>query len=192
VSNYAERPNSPSQPSLVLVTGVQGTGKSTVAEAVADILGTTVLAHDWAMSALRPYAEIQTALDAVKPNGHRVVGWSIVTTLARSQLRQGRCIVLDGVARSPEIVQCREVAQQEGALLVVIMTKCTDRAVHRARVESRQRSIPNWYELDWDHVQVSLDAWEAPEDVDLILESTDPWESSMATLRSLLGSSRRP
>ena len=48
----------PGQPMLVLVTGLQGTGKSTVAELVADLLGAPVLAHDWAMSGLRPFPEI--------------------------------------------------------------------------------------------------------------------------------------
>ena len=52
---------------LVLVTGLPATGKSTMAEAAADILGAPVLAHDWAMSGLRPYPEIQRALDAMDP-----------------------------------------------------------------------------------------------------------------------------
>ena len=32
------------------------------------------------------------------------------------------------------------------------MTSCRDAELHRARVEGRQRQIPGWYELDWDHV----------------------------------------
>jgi hypothetical protein len=74
---------------LVLVTGVPGTGKSAVAEAAADIVGAAVLAHDWAMSALRPYAELQAALDAMEPPGNRRVGWSILASLAQAQLQRG-------------------------------------------------------------------------------------------------------
>ena len=96
------------RPTLVLVTGLPGTGKSTVAEATAEVFGAAVLGHDWAMSGLRPYQELQDALDAMEPSGHRVVGWSILYALAAAQLRAGRSVVLDGVARRSEIAACRE------------------------------------------------------------------------------------
>src|ERR1700756_3382593 len=87
-----------SAPLLVLVTGLPGTGKSTMADVAAAAFGAPVLGHDWAMSGLRPYPELQEALDAMGVRGHRGVGWSILWALARSQLRHGRSIVLDGVA----------------------------------------------------------------------------------------------
>ncbi len=177
----------PTQPLLVVVTGVQGTGKSTVAEAAAEMLGAAVLAHDWAMSGLRPYPELQAALDAMHPPGHRVVGWSILDYLARAQLRRGCSVVLDGVARAPEIARCRDSARDLAAKLVVIMTQCSDLRVHRARIDGRQRVIPNWYELDWEHVQTTLAGWEAPRDVDLVLETTAQWEANVTRLRGLLG-----
>jgi predicted kinase len=175
------------EPLLALVTGVQGTGKSTVAEALARRLGAAVLAHDWAMSGLRPYRELQTALNDMRPPGHRVVGWSILTALARSQLRQGRSVVLDGVARSPEIESCQEAARSEGARLVVVETYCSDVALHRSRVEGRQRSIPNWYELGWPHVEGSRETWQIPDHVDLRLDAANPWDANVALLGDLLG-----
>ena len=137
----------PKGPLLVLVTGVQGTGKSTVANAVAEMLGAAVLAHDWAMSGLRPYPEIQKVLNAMDPPGHPAVGWSILNALARAQLLRGSSVVLDGVARAPQIAQCRQTARELSTELVVIMTQCSDLEIHRSRVEGRQRGIPNWYEL---------------------------------------------
>ncbi len=92
-----------SRPLLVLVTGVPGTGKSTVAEQAAARLGCTVLGHDWVMSGLRPYAELQRALDGMRPPGHGVVGWSVLSALARSEIRQCASVVLDGVARAPRL-----------------------------------------------------------------------------------------
>jgi predicted kinase len=176
------------EPLLVLVTGVQGTGKSTVAEAIARMLGSAVLAHDWAMSGLRPYRELQITLDEMRPPGHRVVGWSILTALARLQVRQGRSVVLDGVARSPEIERCQETARSEGARLVVVETYCSDVALHRSRVEGRQRSIPNWYELDWPHVKGSREKWRIPDGVDLRLDAASHWDANAALLRALISS----
>jgi hypothetical protein len=109
-------------PTLVLVTGLPGTGKSRVAEAAAEALGAAVLGHDWAMSGLRPYQELQDVLDAMEPSGHRVVGWSILNALAAAQLRAGRSVVLDGVARRSEIAACREKAQREDSRFMMIAT----------------------------------------------------------------------
>jgi predicted kinase len=177
-------------PSLVLVTGLPGTGKSTVAEAIAQRLDTAVLAHDWAMSGLRPFSELQEVLDDMGLRGHRTVGWSILNALARLQLRSARSAVLDGVARAPEIENCRSTALEEGAGFIVVATCCSDLELHRSRIEGRQRLIPYWYELDWSHVQRSIEGWEQPEHVDLTLDAANNWESNMALLNGLLGTGR--
>jgi predicted kinase len=158
---------------LVLVTGLPGTGKSTAAADAAALLEAPVLSHDWAMSGLRPYPAVQSALESMEPPGHQVVGWSILLALARAQLRRGSSVVLDGVARSPDIERCRQVIRDEGGQLVVILTECGDPQIHRSRVEGRVRAMPNWYELDWNHVQQSSARWKPPDPVDLSLQATD-------------------
>lgn len=174
------------QPLLVIVTGLPGTGKSTVAGEAGSLLGAPVLGHDWAMSGLRPYAAVQEALESMDPPGHRAVGWSILCALARAQLRRASSVVLDGVARVRDIERCRQAADEEGGQLVVILTECADLEVHRSRVEGRDRAIPDWYELDWDHVQLSRAGWEAPDRVDLRLQATDTLQRNTQSLASLL------
>ncbi len=171
---------------LVLITGLQGSGKSTMAAAAGRALGAPVLGHDWAMSGLRPFAEVQDALDTMGVRGHRGVGWSVLWALARAQLRSGSSVVLDGVARDPEVEGTRQVAAEEGAGCVVVMTSCHDAALHRQRVEDRQRRIPNWYELDWDHVERSRSSWVPPERVDLVLDAGEPVAENAEALRVLL------
>ena len=127
------------QPILVLVTGLQGTGKSTVAGLVANLLGAPLIAHDWAMSGLRPFPEVQAALDAMEPPGHGRVGWSLLRALAQSELRRGSSVVLDGVARTPQVETLRLLAAEEGARFLVIMTECSDPVLHRSRVDGRAR-----------------------------------------------------
>lgn len=157
----------------MLVTGLQGTGKSTVADQIARILSAPVLGHDWAMSGLRPYADIENALDSMEPSGRRVVGWSILSALAQAQLRRGSSVVLDGMAGSAEIDRCRHVADAESATFLVVMTECGDPEIHRSRVEGRDRRIPNWYEFGWDHVERSREKWACPDHVDLCIQATD-------------------
>jgi predicted kinase len=174
------------------VTGLPGTGKSTMADVAGRELGAPVLAHDWAMSGLRPFPEMQRALDEMGIPGHRAVGWSILWALARSQLRSGSSVVLDGVARQPEVARTRALADEEGASSLVVMTACADVAVHRSRVDGRTRGIPNWYELEWDHVARSRSGWVPPADVDLALEAVDPVADNAATLRQVLAGWRQP
>jgi predicted kinase len=171
---------------LVLVTGLQATGKSTMAEVAARELGAPVIGHDWTMSGLRPYPQIQEALDAMRPPGHRRVGWSIMWALARAQLRLGSSVVLDGVARQPEVEGTRLVADEEAAASLVVMTSCADPVIHRSRIEGRQCQIPNWYELDWDHVARSRASWLPPDDVDLVLQATDTVGENAERLRLVI------
>jgi predicted kinase/GNAT superfamily N-acetyltransferase len=167
---------------LVLITGLPGTGKSGVADAAARALGAAVFAHDWVMSGLRPYPELQRALDSMDPPGHRAVGWSILRALARSELRRGRSAVLDGVARSEEITLCRRIADEEAARSLLVVTVCSDEDLHRQRIEGRQRSIPGWYELSWEQVARSRTSWVPPADADLVLDAARPWEENAALL----------
>lgn len=178
-------PNPLPFPLLVLVTGLPGTGKSTMADVAGTELGAPVLGHDWAMSGLRPYPELQEALDVMGLRGHRGVGWSILWALARSQLRRGHPVVLDGVARPPEIAGTRALAQEEGAPSFVVMTQCSDPGLHRSRIEGRQRGIPGWYELDWAHVARARGDWQAPDDLDVVLEAPTV-EQNAASLRKAL------
>jgi hypothetical protein len=58
--------------------------------------------------------------------------------------------------------------------------------MHRARVEGRQRHIPNWYELNWDHVERARSTWVSPDGIDLVLDAGTPAEENAQRLRTLL------
>jgi predicted kinase len=161
-----------------------------MAAAAATHLGAALLAHDWAMSGLRPYPELQAALEGMDPGGHRRVGWSILVALARAQLRRGSSVVLDGVARASEVAQCRTLAEQEAARFLLVLTECDDVALHRSRVEGRRRDIPNWYELDWEHVLGAREAWEPIGNADLVVEAGQPVQHNIAQLQRMLDSVR--
>jgi hypothetical protein len=171
------------EPILVVVTGLQGSGKSTVAGIVAHALGAPVISHDWAMSGLRPFPEVQATLDAMGPGGHGQVGWSVLRSLAQSQLEHGCSVVLDGVARAPQLESLRQLAEEAGARLFVIMAECSDGELHRTRIEGRERDIPGWYELDWSHVEQSRQSWDRNMDVDLRVDSAKP----LSMIHSALG-----
>jgi predicted kinase len=175
-----------SPPTLLLLTGPPGTGKSALAGAAADLLEAPVLGWDWAMAAMTGFATIQVALGSLPPVEHRRVGWSILWNLATAQLRRGVSVVLDGVARSVEVASTREVAQSEGARCLVVTTCCSNAGVHRQRVEGRDRAIPGWHELEWDHVAEVVARWEPPEDADLHLDAVDRLRTNVQRLTALV------
>jgi predicted kinase len=156
---------------LVVITGPPGTGKSTLAEAVARQLGTAVLGWDWAMAGMTWCEPVQAALRSLEVESYRRVGWSILANLAEAQLRQGRSVVLDGVARQAEVEALRAVADRTASTLRIVLTSCTDRERHRRRVEGRQRDIPGWHELEWAGVERTLAGWTPPDAPDLVVDT---------------------
>jgi hypothetical protein len=94
--------------------------------------------------------------------------------------------VLDGVARAAEVSGTRALAREEGAPSLVVMTECSDPALHRSRIEGRRRGIPGWYELGWEHVARARSEWAAPEDVDVALDATRSLAENVALLRSVV------
>jgi predicted kinase len=174
------------RPTLVLITGPPGTGKSTLADHAADTLGAPVLGWDWAMAGMTGFDALTTALRGMPDLEYRRVGWSILWNLATAQLRRRRSVVLDGVARTTEVDRTRALAGATDSNCVVVATSCTDRLLHRTRVEGRTRNIPGWHELDWDHVASLLSRWEQPADIDLHLDAVAPLETNISLLVAAL------
>jgi predicted kinase len=175
--------------SLVLMTGPPGTGKSTLAEQAAGRLGACVLGWDWVMAALTPFEEIQDALHRSDHVQVRRVGWSILWNVAAAQLRNGRSVVLDGCARTPEIDATRQLAVDHDVRPLVVVTRCSDLDVHRSRVEGRARGIPGWHELDWDHVSDFLTRWTEPTTADLYVDATEALADNIIGLAALIDKS---
>ena len=119
----------------------------------------------------------------MEPPGHGRVGWSLLGALAQSQLRRGSSVVLDGVARAPQVEALRVLAAQEGARFFVVMTECPDPELHRSRVDGRERGIPDWYEFGWSHVERSRKSWDPDMAVDLKVDTSEP----LAAIRGVLG-----
>ena len=102
---------------LILVTGLPGTGKTSLAQMIAADLSAAVIGHDWVMTGLRSHPSVWGAMEHLDHREFRSVGWSIMWNIALAQLREGRFIILDGVARSPEIAQGQRVAREADARL---------------------------------------------------------------------------
>jgi predicted kinase len=171
---------------LVLIGGPTGSGKSTMADAVAADLGATVASFDWLMSGLRAFPEVWSAVE-LPVEQQRAIGWSLLSRVAEQQLRRGASVVLDLVAREQPREQWARLAATYGAAFHVIECICSDPVVLRKRVDGRARSIPDWYELRWDAVERSRSDYVPLAKPKLVVDAVTTFEENLAAVRRYLG-----
>jgi predicted kinase len=187
VGAYDRRPMG-GGPHVLLVTGLPGTGKTTLAERVAPALGAPVLGWDWAMAALTPFGPVADAARSLHHAEYHALGWAMVCHAALAQLRRGMSVVLDGLAADDTVARVRTLARDHGGRAIVVLTTCDDEAVHRGRIDGRQRGIPGWYELTWERVLGTKGRWVPPGDVDLVVPAEGDLDANVARVLAALAS----
>jgi predicted kinase len=172
-------------PQFIVFAGLPGTGKSSIAEAVARELSIPVFAKDW-LEATLIRCELQPTEGGL-PLGS--AGYQLLTTLAERQLQLGQSVILDSVASTLSIrAEWHTLAQTYQTEWRVVECICSDEALQRERMKVRQRQIPGWHELDWSEVE-RVRSYYAPWDEErLILDAVNPLEENIvAALHYLRG-----
>jgi predicted kinase len=138
---------------LIAFAGLPGTGKTTLARAIADDLGATYVRIDSIEQALRPWI----------PGDMGPAGYVVAYALAADNLRLGRTVVADSVNPIGWTREAwRRAAAEASARLVEIEIVCSDADEHRRRVESRVTDVP----------RLVLPTWQ-----DVIDRQYEPWDT---------------
>ncbi len=162
---------------LIIVSGLPGTGKSSLAEALGRHLNIPVFAKDWLEATL-----LRCELNPT-PDGKSLgwAGYELLTTLAERQFMLKQSVILDSVATTQKVRETwRGLAKQYHAAWLVIECVCSDESIQRARLRQRQRGIPGWHELTWadvENVKRSFVPWEEERPV---LDMMDSFESNLS------------
>lgn len=166
---------------LVIVSGLPGTGKSTIAEHAASAIGASLLSKDVFEAALWR--------GGIGPELN--TGWASyeqIGAVAESQLRLHRSVVVDAVVPTERIrASWRALADRHRARFLVIECICSDERAHRTRLEARVRGIDGWPELTWEQVaevRSRYDAWNEPR---LVLDALRPIDRNRAEVTAYLG-----
>jgi predicted kinase len=130
-------------PALVVLAGLPGVGKTTVAR---------LLARRQSAVYLRIDAIEQALLGAGVPDVGPA-GYTVAFALAAENLRLGRCVVADAVNALRVTRQAwSDVAAKAACRFHLVEIVCSEEAEHRRRVASRMADIPGHVLPVWDAV----------------------------------------
>ena len=150
---------------LVVISGLPGTGKSTVAEAVARRTGAVGLSVDEVEEGL---------LGAGCPSDWTtgVAAYEAVAGAARQNLALGHTVVVDAVNDSePARDTWRRAAEAVSVPLVFVLLTPPEEREHRVRLEGRTRGLQYQSEPTWEDVQARARGYE-------------PWRDPPVTISS--------
>ena len=140
-------------PILVVLGGLPGTGKTTIARQLAAQLRATYLRVDMIEQALRSSLGLGGDVGAA--------GYEVAYATAEANLTPGRSVVADCVNPIPVTREAwRRVAERSNAVLAEIELVCSDDTEHRRRIETRSSDIPGFTQPSWaDVVDRDYEPW---------------------------------
>ena len=132
------------------MSGLPGSGKSTVANQLASELGCAVLSVDTIERGMR-----EAGVHPEQPIG--LAAYAVANRLADAQLGLGHTVIADAVNHHPDARHAwLDLAAAHGVDVRVIHVECSDEELHRWRLETRDHELRI---VPWERVVTLRDTW---------------------------------
>ena len=152
-------------PTLIVLSGLPGSGKSVLAESLSRALSLTIVSIDPIEAAMwrAGLAKTRTGIAA----------YEVAHALADEHLRLRHSVIVDAVnpVEAPRAVW-RNLAAKHRVSLKIIECVCSDETLHRQRIEARVRSVAATHELTWARLLQRRAEYEAWTDPRLVLDTS--------------------
>jgi predicted kinase len=153
------------EPALIVMAGLPGAGKSSVADALARRTGRPVLSVD----------PIEAAMwrSGIPASMTGIAAYRVAEAVAADCLRLGVPVIVDAVnpveaARDGWLA----LAARYRVRAVFVECVCPDLALHRARIEGRRRGIESMADITWDAVEVRRREYEPWHGARIVLDTS--------------------
>jgi predicted kinase len=168
---------------VIVVSGPQATGKTTLAMALGTAMSVPVFSRDPLMAALLPPRAPRAARRLASP-WVPAAGLRLQTALLARQLELGQSAILECVAPPAARQQWRQMCAADCRFLSVECT-CSDTGEHRARVERRRADGRS--RLGWDYVTATIGRYQPDPDTDFVADAMRPIPDLVAAIRAIAG-----
>ena len=156
---------------LIALSGLPGTGKSSVGEAVARRCGAVWLPVDEVEDAL-----LGAGLPYDASTG--VAAYEAVAAAAAENLRVGHVVIVDAVNDSEAARDTwRRAAEAASAHVVFVLLTPPPEREHRRRLGGRTRRLSHQSEPTWDGVQARARTYEAWRDPPISIDAGEPFDA---------------
>lgn len=170
----------------ISVSGVQGTGKSTLARALGQALGAVVLSRAPLMDVLLSAGVPADSSSVAGIKGVGDLAYALQTALLREHLRSGHSVVLDCGADASIRETWGTVADEAHTPFWIVDTICSDVQLHRRRFEARG---PVWrcdIGQTWDTVDELRGRFEPHPHAGFIADATRPVDENVHAILTLV------
>lgn len=173
-------------PQLIVVAGMRGTGKTSLARAVARELHAVYLDKDTIKDCAIALAE-RLKLDQVQQLAGPL-SYELLLDVARDNLSLGLSVVLDSPAGYQVFREkVKGLARSARVELRLIECICTDDRLLRQRVESRSQDLPAYRTRDWATYQHEVAQFERLTERRLVVDTAESLSVNLRKVLAYLG-----
>lgn len=167
---------------VVLISGVQGTGKTTLARAVAHGSGACVVSRDPIMQSLLAHGIPLRGQPGISPVP--MIGHALQTVILKQQLTLGASIVLECIMTEDIVATWRSLCLEHTAHLVTVECICSDRDLHRDRVENRY--LAGESQITWEIAGRAPRDYRTIPDADYVADAVTSVDTHVSAILTLL------